>query len=342
MRITVRRRLAALLIVPALALTAAACGSDDGKKDSADKADSSAAPKSAEVPKPVDTANPMPKVAGDVGKKASITVPKADPSGKFVVHTLSEGDGAEVKKNDLVTMNFTGKVWKGGKDLGTTYGQQGGGDQMVTAGAAGQLPAFAQAVVGQKEGSRVLVVAPPAAGFGAQGNPQAGVTGEDTLVFAVDVGKVVPKKVEGTQAAIPSDLPQIKADEEKPATISVPKNDPPKKLVEQVLIKGKGAEVKNGQTVSMQYSGAAWKINEGKAKAELFDSSWNRGGQPFTTPIGQGQVIQGWDKGIVGKHVGDRVLLVIPPEQAYGEKDQGKALPAKSTLVFVVDILAAH
>lgn len=328
--------------MPALALTAAACGSDDGTKDSADKADSSSAPKSAEVPKAVDTANPMPKVTGAVGQKAGIQVPKGDPSGKFVVHTLTEGKGAEVKKNDLVTMNFTGKVWKGGKDLGTTYGKQGGGDQMVVAGAEGQLPAFAQSVLGQKEGSRVLVVAPPAAGFGAQGNPQAGVQPTDTLVFTVDVGKVMPKKAEGTQAAIPSNLPQIKADEEKPATISIPKNDPPKKLVDQVLIKGKGAEIKSGQTVSMQYSGAAWKINEGKSAAKLFDSSWNRGGQPLTTPIGQGQVIPGWDKGIVGKHVGDRVLLVIPPEQGYGKQGKGDTLPANSTLVFVVDILAAH
>ncbi|MEV1022539.1 FKBP-type peptidyl-prolyl cis-trans isomerase [Streptomyces sp. NPDC050264] len=337
-----RRRLAALLIVPALALTATACGSDDGKKDATDKADSSSAsPKAAEVPKAVDTAAPMPKVTGDVGKKATITLPKGDPSGKFVVHTLSEGDGAEVKKNDLVSMNFTGKLWKGGKDLGTTYGAQGGGDQMVTAGAEGQLPAFAQAVVGQKEGSRVLVVAPPAAGFGSQGNSQVGISATDTLVFALDVGKVIPKKAEGTQAAIPSDLPQIKADKEEPATISVPKNDPPKKLVDQVLINGKGAEVKSGQTVTMQYSGAAWKLNQGKEKAELFDSSWKTG-QPFSTAIGQGQVIKGWDTGIVGKHVGDRVLLVIPADQAYGKEAKGETLPANSTLVFVVDILAAH
>ncbi|MFI7343259.1 FKBP-type peptidyl-prolyl cis-trans isomerase [Streptomyces sp. NPDC050085] len=340
-----RRRLAALLIVPALALTAAACGSDDGKKDSADKADSSssssASPQAASVPKSVDSADPMPTAGGAYGKKATITLPKGDPSDKFVVHTLSKGDGAEVKKNDLVTMNFTAKLWKGAKDLGSTYDGKGS-PQMVTAGAEGQLPAFSQAVLGQKEGSRVLVVAPPAAAYGSQGNPQVGISGTDTLVFAVDVGKVVPKKVEGTQAAIPSNLPQIKADKEEAATISVPKGAAPTKLVDQVLIKGKGAEIKSGQTVSMQYSGAVWKENAGKAKAELFDSSWKRGGQPFTTAIGQGQVIPGWDKGIVGKHVGDRVLLVIPPDQGYGKQAQGDSLPANSTLVFVVDILSAH
>jgi FKBP-type peptidyl-prolyl cis-trans isomerase len=335
----VRRRLAALLIVPALALTASACGSDDdkGDKDKADPSASSSA-SSAAVPKPVDSASPMPEVKGAAGKQATIEVPKGEPSGKFVVHAVSEGDGAVVKKDDLVSMNYTGKVWKSGKDLGSSY-QQGGAPQLVTAGSETVIPAFAQALVGQKVGSRVLVVAPPAAGFGSQGNQQAGVSGTDTLVFALDVGEVVPKKVEGKQAAIPSDLPQIKADDEAPATISVPKNDPPAKLVDKVLIQGKGAEVRSGKSVTMQYSGAAWKINEGKEKATLFDSSW-KSGQPFSTVIGQGQVIAGWDKGLVGKHVGDRVLLVIPAAQAYGDQDKGKELPAKSTLVFVVDILA--
>ncbi|MEU5344535.1 MULTISPECIES: FKBP-type peptidyl-prolyl cis-trans isomerase [unclassified Streptomyces] len=335
-----RRRLAALLIVPALALTASACGSDDdkGDKDKADPSASSSAASSAGAPKPVDSASPMPEVKGAFGKKATIEVPKGDPSDKFVVHAVSEGDGAVVKKDDLVSMNFTGKVWKSGKDLGSTY-QEGGAPQLVTAGSDTVIPAFSKALVGQKEGSRVLVVAPPAAGFGSQGNQQAGVSGTDTLVFALDVGDVVPKKVEGKQAAIPSDLPQIKADDEAPATISVPKNDPPAKLVDKVLIQGKGAEVKSGKSVTMQYSGAAWEINKGKEKATLFDSSW-KSGQPFSTVIGQGQVIPGWDKGIVGKHVGDRVLLVIPAAQAYGDEAKGKELPAKSTLVFVVDILA--
>ena len=57
--------------------------------------------------------------------------------------------------------------------------------------------------------------------------------------------------------------------------------------------------------------------------------------------IGQGQVIEGWDKGLVGKKVGSRVLLVIPPEQGYKDKAQGADIPANSTLVFVVDILGA-
>ncbi|MFG3498425.1 FKBP-type peptidyl-prolyl cis-trans isomerase [Streptomyces sp. NPDC047928] len=328
-----RRRLAALLIVPALLLTA--CGGEDTKAD----ADASASPGTTEVPKPVDSASPMPEVAGAKGKKAEITIPKGEPSKAFVVHTLTPGTGAEVKKDDLVVANFTAKIWKDAKDLGSSY-DQGGAPQVITAGSESIIPAFSQAVTGQKIGSRVLVVAPPAAAFGSAGNPQIGVSGTDTLVFVLDVENVIPNKVEGKQADIPSNLPQIDAEKAEPATIKIPKNDPPAKLVDDVLIEGKGPEVKSGQTVYMQYTGAAWKINEGKDKAKNFDSSWNAG-KPFTTVIGQGQVIEGWDKGLVGKKVGSRVLLVIPPAQAYKDQDKGEDLPANSTLVFVVDILAA-
>jgi FKBP-type peptidyl-prolyl cis-trans isomerase len=333
----VRRRLAALLIVPALALTACGGGGDSGTK-SASSPSSAATTQAADL-KPVQTAPPMPKVTGDAGKKATITVPKGSPSGKFVVHPLKQGTGSVVKKGDLVVAHYTGKVWQGGKDLGSSY-QKGAAPEVIPAGSKTIIPAFSQSVLGQHTGGRVLVVAPPDAAFGSQGNQQLGVKGTDTLVLVLDIDRIIPSRAQGTQSAIPSDLPQVKADKAAPATISVPKQDPPKDLVDRVLIQGKGATVKKDQTVYMQYSGAAWKPNEGKAQAKLFDSSYKTGA-PFSTVIGEGQVIKGWDQGLVGKKVGSRVLLVIPPSLAYGNKSQSADLPANSTLVFVVDVLAA-
>ncbi|MFD8148019.1 FKBP-type peptidyl-prolyl cis-trans isomerase [Streptomyces sp. NPDC059708] len=332
-----RRRLAAALIVPALMLTAACGGGDDAKKK--DSSASPSASKPAEVPKPVASADPMPTVAGEAGKKAEITVPKGEPSGKFVVNVLKEGTGPEIKKDDLVVTKYTGKIWKSGKELQGSYDKDGQ-PLVVPAGSQQILPLFSDSVLGKKVGSRLLVVAPPAAAFGDQGQPQLGVGAKDNLVFVIDVDSVMAKKAEGTQAPIPSDLPQVKADEDKEATITIPKNDPPKELVDKVLIEGKGAEVQKGQTVYMQYSGAAWAPNQGKDAAKLFDTSWKTG-QPFSTKIGEGQVIEGWDKGLVGKKVGSRVLLVIPPEQAYKDQAKGDDLPANSTLVFVVDIVGA-
>ncbi|MBT2403737.1 MULTISPECIES: FKBP-type peptidyl-prolyl cis-trans isomerase [unclassified Streptomyces] len=333
-----RRRLAAALIVPALMLTAACGGGDDSgkKKDSASPSADASQPA---VPKAVASADPMPTVKGEAGQKAEITVPKGEPSGKFVVNTLKEGSGAVIKKDDLVVTKYTGKIWKSGKDLTGSYDKDGS-PLVVPAGSQTIVPMFSESVLGKKVGSRVLVVAPPEAAFGAQGQPQLGVGPTDNLIFVLDIDSIMPKKAEGTQAPIPSDLPQVKADKDEAATITIPKNDPPKELVDKVLIEGKGPEIKSGQTVYMQYSGAAWKPNEGKDAAKLFDTSWKTGA-PFSTVIGQGQVIEGWDKGLVGKKVGSRVLLVIPPEQAYKDQAKGEDLPANSTLVFVVDIVGA-
>jgi peptidylprolyl isomerase len=74
---------------------------------------------------------------------------------------------------------------------------------------------------------------------------------------------------------------------------------------------------------------------------KVFDSSWARN-TPLTTVIGAGQVIPGWDKGLVGQTVGSRVMLTIPPADGYGSAGQSQAgIKGTDTLVFVVDILAA-
>jgi peptidylprolyl isomerase len=105
------------------------------------------------------------------------------------------------------------------------------------------------------------------------------------------------------------------------------------KLVVTPLVKGKGAPVKAGQTITVNYVGVTY------AKGEEFDASW-KGGQPVSFPIGTGQVIPGWDQGLVGVPVGSRVQLDIPATLAYGDNPQGGA-PA-GPLRFVVDVLAAQ
>lgn len=105
------------------------------------------------------------------------------------------------------------------------------------------------------------------------------------------------------------------------------------KLVVTPIVKGKGPAVKAGQTITVNYVGVTY------AKGEEFDASW-KAGQPVSFPIGTGQVIPGWDQGLVGVPVGSRVQLDIPADLAYGENPQGGA-PA-GALRFVVDVLAAQ
>jgi peptidylprolyl isomerase len=105
------------------------------------------------------------------------------------------------------------------------------------------------------------------------------------------------------------------------------------KLAVTPLVRGTGPAVAAGQTLSMNYVGATYR--DGK----VFDSSWESG-RPLQIPIGTGQLIPGFDQGLIGVPVGSRVQLDIPADQAYGEKPTG-GQPA-GDLRFVVDVLAAQ
>lgn len=93
---------------------------------------------------------------------------------------------------------------------------------------------------------------------------------------------------------------------------------------------GTGREVKPGDSVTVHYTGAL--LNGTK-----FDSSYDRNA-PFETKIGVGQVIKGWDEGIVGMKAGGKRILIIPPDLGYGAQGAG-SIPPDSTLIFEVELL---
>ncbi|MBP6881991.1 MAG: FKBP-type peptidyl-prolyl cis-trans isomerase [Candidatus Levybacteria bacterium] len=102
------------------------------------------------------------------------------------------------------------------------------------------------------------------------------------------------------------------------------------KVTKKDLIVGTGTEAKTGDTVSVNYKGT---LTNGKQ----FDSSYDRK-EPFTFTLGKGEVIKGWDDGVVGMKIGGKRKLTIPPELGYGTNAQGD-IPANSTLVFEVELL---
>jgi peptidylprolyl isomerase len=117
----------------------------------------------------------------------------------------------------------------------------------------------------------------------------------------------------------------------KPA-IPRPTGSPPRRLEVEDIVRGKGRKAKPGDDVLVHYAGVTF------STGEEFDASWN-GGQPFAFPLGGGQVIEGWDRGIVGMKPGGRRMLTIPPELAYGAQGFPPAIGPNETLVFVVDLL---
>jgi len=114
--------------------------------------------------------------------------------------------------------------------------------------------------------------------------------------------------------------------------ITIPDSEAPTTLeiVDEVV--GQGPPAMPGATVVVHYAGVAWSTG-----AE-FDASWNRG-TPFHFTLAGGQVIAGWDQGVLGMRVGGRRRLTIPPHLGYGDRGAGGVIKGGETLVFVVDLL---
>lgn len=114
--------------------------------------------------------------------------------------------------------------------------------------------------------------------------------------------------------------------------IDIPTDAPPTELVIEDITVGDGAEVTRGDLVDVHYVGVA------HSTGVEFDSSWGRG--PLQFRPGTGQVIRGWDEGLIGMKVGGRRKLTIPPHLGYGDRGAGGVIAPGETLIFVCDLVA--
>jgi peptidylprolyl isomerase len=246
---------------------------------------------------------------------------------------VTSGMGAKLTKSNKIVMAYALYNGKDGKQISSSFGK----DKVLIDLSSNTLMAgLGKGLIGQQARSRFLIAVPPADAFGAKGNAQAGVGATDTLVYFVHIQSAsTPLAEEGGIAVRPkAGLPTAIVDGAEPAKITVPKTAAPTKLVVQPLIKGAGAVVKKGQSIQVHYTGVRWK------DAKKFDASGDTGG-PMDIQIGEGKVIPGWDKGLVGQTVGSRILLVVPPADGYGAAGKPPTIGPNDTMVFVVDILAA-
>ena len=137
---------------------------------------------------------------------------------------------------------------------------------------------------------------------------------------------------QATETVAPEDA--LKDTTTKPV-IPKPTGSPPRKLVKQDIVKGKGPRAKPGDTVTVNYVGVNF------SNGQEFDASWDSGAA-FPVQLGAGMVIEGWDKGLVGIRKGGRRMLTIPPEMGYGAEGYPPDIPPNETLVFVVDAVSIN
>lgn len=168
------------------------------------------------------------------------------------------------------------------------------------------------------------------------------IAGDDSEETAADDGESTttlapnecPPNVASVSTSVPyanPDLAEEVFDRDPPCPEPPPEDTPPDAVQTETLTEGEGEGAVNGQTVAVQYIGRL-------ADGTVFDESWSRG-MPLEVTLGQGQVIPGWEEGLVGAKVGERRRMVIGSAKAYGEAGSPPTIPANAPLAFEVDVV---
>ena len=270
------------------------------------------------------------EITGEVGKAPKVTWDGQVSPDDIETEVLIEGDGEVLEAGDGAMAH----IW-----IGNGFSEQKVYDTYET--EAPQLLSgdisepFKQALEGHAAGSRVAVASSAEDAFGEQGNPQLGIGNKDGVLFVVDILSKVGDGPSGEEREPAKWAPSLV---EEDGTITgfdfAEANKPSKNLLDTTLVKGEGPVVEKGQTIVVNYLGQVYDAKE------PFDESYSK--EPATFPIGVGSVVDGWDKELVGKTVGSRVILSIPPKDGYGDKgNEGAGIKGTDTLFFVIDILGA-
>ena len=154
------------------------------------------------------------------------------------------------------------------------------------------------------------------------------------LVLAGCGQQAAPKQQPTTSAPQTQSSNQLETKSEPGGTEVNPNSNNPMELKIETIEAGTGERVvKAGDSVSVQYTG---KLTDGTK----FDSTADHGGQPFSFKVGAGQVIQGWDQGLLGAKVGEKRTLTIPPNLGYGESGAAGVIPPNATLIFDIEVVS--
>ncbi|GAA3113840.1 FKBP-type peptidyl-prolyl cis-trans isomerase [Planomonospora alba] len=271
-------------------------------------------------------------VGGDFGARPRIGFPGGGPPGELRVYEQMAGTGDVVDPSDLVVAHYTAHVWDGGDNrLVASSFERGAPAAFPLNRSAGGV---SKALQGHRVGSRVVAAVPPQEGYGP--NPPGGLAADDTLLYVIDVLGAFPPGAAARGGGGAGGVAGVEVSGgpgERPA-VALPDGDPPAALRAETLIRGRGAETRQGQLLVVQYESRIW------GTGAALESTW-QAGRPKAFQLGRGAVIEAWDRALAGVPVGSRVAMVVPPELGYPD-GLPPLVKSTDTLVFVVDVLAAY
>jgi FKBP-type peptidyl-prolyl cis-trans isomerase len=188
------------------------------------------------------------------------------------------------------------------------------------------LPGIIDTLTCATAGQRVVGVVPPERAFGADGNTDAGIGPDATLLVVFDVVEVTPP-LEPSEWT--DNVPTVTRDDAGIPTVTIPDAPAPTELQMTILEEGDGDVVERGDTITLDYQGTSWETKT------VFDQSFGK--EPITNAVSG--FVPGFTAALVGQKVGSTILVVIPPEYAYGTDPDAHALGGQ-TLVFLIDIVS--
>jgi len=244
---------------------------------------------------------------------------------------LVAGTGAPVQVDQRFVLQLSLYDARTGKAAVSTY--DAGQVPLVAKDSDGSLfPVLAKALVGQRQGSRVVLAVPAADAFEAGGVPPAGIEATDPVVVVADVVAVPPTSVlaGATGRTVPQDpgSPVVELSSGLPVGVSA-RGSAPTDLLVVPLIEGSGPAVRDHSLVTLDYLGQRW------GTATPFEDTYFK--EPAVFPVGAAGSVPAWDAALVGVRRGSR-LLVVAPADLSGAPGVAAA-PEHATIAWVIDVL---
>ncbi|WP_277050646.1 FKBP-type peptidyl-prolyl cis-trans isomerase [Ruania albidiflava] len=242
-------------------------------------------------------------VGGDFGALPQVTFPTPLEVTETQTSTVIEGEGRVLAEGDVALLSYLAVDATTGEVIEDNFGSQPQ-TMRVTQEDAGPLY---ESLLDATEGTRLLRVE-----LGTAERPEP-------VVIVYDV---MHTRAWGEPVDPPAGAPDVAVADNGEPTVTIPDDEPPTSLEIVPLRRGDGAQVRSGMAVTVRYVAVSW------ADGEVVESTWSAGQGPTT--IAFTGLIEGWQNGLVDARVGSQIMLVVPPEQAFGD----------DTLVYVIDVLA--